>query len=253
MAKFAIISDIHANLEALEAVFRDVEKRRVDRIVHLGDVIGYNADPCEVVDRIMELGVGGVMGNHDAAAVDLKMAEGFNMLAYHSILYTRDRLDGHHYKYLASLPFSLILEGFLLFFHGSPESSSTYIANMYQAKRAFNYIIKQLPSVKIAFFGHTHVPKIWVRDPRGKVRALGLETAGSESLFYLDPQNMYLINPGSVGQPRQRDNRASYLIFDTENLSVIFCAVSYDIERAQKKILQARLPEFLAVRLAEGI
>ncbi|SFM46014.1 metallophosphoesterase family protein [Thermodesulforhabdus norvegica] len=253
MAKFAVISDIHANLEALEAVFRDIEKRGADRIVHLGDVIGYNADPCEVIDRVLELGIIGVVGNHDAAAVDLKLAEGFNMLAYHSILYTRDRLDGHHYGYLASLPFSLILEGFMLFFHGSPESSSTYIANMYQAKRAFNYIVKQLPSVKIVFFGHTHVPKIWVRDPRGKVRALGVGASESEQLFYLDPENIYLINPGSVGQPRQRDNRASYVIFDTENSSVRFCAVSYDIEKAQRKILQARLPEFLAVRLAEGI
>jgi len=229
VARLAIFSDVHANLEALEAVFRDLDHQHVDRVLHLGDVVGYNASPCEVIDLLMERNVHGVQGNHDVAALDLDLAEGFNMLAYHAILYTRQQLDAHHVEYLSGLPFSLLLEGQFLLFHGSLESVNTYIANMYQAKRAFNFMRRQLPFVRIAFFGHTHVPKVWSRNSQGKIRA------------------------GSVGQPRQKDSRAHYLIVDIDAMTVQFRSVEYNITLAQAKILRAKLPEFLATRLAEGI
>ncbi len=249
MALFAVISDIHANLEALEAVLEDIASFGVDKTIHLGDVVGYNASPCEVIDIINHVGIQGVHGNHDIAALDIKMAEGFNMVAYQAILYTRQKLEHHHINYLESLPFSLLLEGSFLFFHGSPESVNTYIANVFQAKRAFNYLIKKLPSVKIALFGHTHVAKIWSRDVRGKVRAI----PPAEDLLFLNPDEMYLINPGSIGQPRHKDSRASYVLVDTSKLTVQFRYVSYNISKTQMKIIRARLPEFLATRLAEGI
>ncbi len=249
MAVFAILSDIHGNLEALDAVLQDISAWNVDKIIHLGDVVGYNANPCEVIEEVQRRRIQGVQGNHDIAALDIKMAEGFNLVAYRAILFTRQQLETIHFEYLKSLPFSLLLEGSYLFFHGSPESVNTYIANVFQARRAFNYLIKQLPSVRIAFFGHTHVPKIWSRDVRGKIRAV----TWSDELIRLSPDEMYLINPGSVGQPRQKNNRASYLLMNTDKLEVRFRSVSYDILKAQKKILDAKLPEFLAVRLAEGI
>ena len=249
VARLAIFSDVHANLEALEAVFRDLDHQHVDRVLHLGDVVGYNASPCEVIDLLMERNVHGVQGNHDVAALDLDLAEGFNMLAYHAILYTRQQLDAHHVEYLSGLPFSLLLEGQFLLFHGSLESVNTYIANMYQAKRAFNFMRRQLPFVRIAFFGHTHVPKVWSRNSQGKIRALPL----TKEPIILRSDEMYLINPGSVGQPRQKDSRAHYLIVDIDAMTVQFRSVEYNITLAQAKILRAKLPEFLATRLAEGI
>ncbi|MGC8719900.1 MAG: metallophosphoesterase family protein [Thermodesulforhabdaceae bacterium] len=247
--KWAILSDIHSNVEALEAVLRDISTWRVDRIIHLGDLVGYNASPRECVELARQEGFQGVHGNHDLAALDLALSEGFNLLAYQAILFTRSELDDASRQYLERLPFCLILEGEIAFFHGSPENVNTYILNLYQAKRAFNYIAKQLLSVKIGFFGHTHVRRLWARDRVGKVRSIPVES----DVIRIKDNEMYLINPGSVGQPRGRDNRAHYVIFDLSNRTVIFRSVPYDIHRAQQKILKAQLPEFLALRLAEGI
>jgi predicted phosphodiesterase len=247
--KWAIISDIHSNIEAFEAVMRDISTWRVSRIIHLGDIVGYNANPRECVDLARQEGIQGVHGNHDLAALDLTLSEGFNILAYQAILYTRSQLDESSRRYLERLPFCLILEGEIAFFHGSPENVNTYIMNAYQAKRAFNYIMKQLVSVRIAFFGHTHVRRLWHRDKVGKVRSIPIES----DMVRLNEDGIYLINPGSVGQPRQRDNRAHYLIFDLSEQTIIFRSIPYDIHKAQEKILKAQLPEFLALRLADGI
>lgn len=247
--KWAILSDVHSNIEALEAVLRDISTWRVDRIIHLGDLVGYNANPRECVELARMEGFQGVHGNHDLAALDLALSEGFNLLAYQAILFTRSQLDDTSKSYLERLPFCLILEGNTAFFHGSPENVNTYILNLYQAKRAFNYIVKQLLSVKIAFFGHTHVRRVWQRDRVGKVRSIPVES----DVMRIGDDNLYLINPGSVGQPRGRDNRAHYVIFDLSDGVLIFRSVPYDIHKAQQKILKAQLPEFLALRLAEGI
>ncbi len=247
--KWAILSDIHSNLEALEAVLRDVHTWKVDRIIHLGDLVGYNANPRECVELVRQEGVQGVHGNHDLAALDLALSDGFNIVAYQSILYTRNQLDENTRRYLEQLPSCLILEGQFAFFHGSPESVNTYLINLYQTKRAFNYILKQLPSVRIAFFGHTHIRRLWYRDVVGKVKTVTVES----DLVEMGHQGMYLVNPGSVGQPRQHDNRAHYLLFDISNLRLIFRTIPYDIHRAQEKIRKAKLPEFLALRLTEGI
>lgn len=247
--KWAIISDVHSNIEALEAVLRDINTWRVDRIIQLGDLVGYNANPRECIEMAKQEGMEGVHGNHDLAALDLSLSEGFNLLAYQAILFTRSQLDDTSKRYLERLPFCLILEGEVAFFHGSPENVNTYILNLYQAKRAFNYITKQLVSVRIAFFGHTHVRRLWYKDRIGKIKSIPVES----DVVTLDNEGIYLINPGSVGQPRQRDNRAHYAIFDLSGRTVIFRSVPYDIHKAQEKILRANLPEFLALRLAEGI
>ncbi|MCX7822889.1 MAG: metallophosphatase family protein [Syntrophobacterales bacterium] len=247
--KWAIISDVHSNIEALEAVLKDINTWRVERIIQLGDLVGYNANPRECIELARQEGMQGVHGNHDLAALDLTLSEGFNLLAHQAILFTRSQLDDISKRYLEKLPFCLILEGEIAFFHGSPENVNTYIMNLYQARRAFNYILKQLISVRIAFFGHTHVRRLWHRDRVGKIRSIPLES----DIVSLKDDGMYLINPGSVGQPRQGDNRAHYLIFDLSNKTIIFRSVPYDIHKAQEKILKAKLPEFLALRLSEGI
>jgi diadenosine tetraphosphatase ApaH/serine/threonine PP2A family protein phosphatase len=133
--------------------------------------------------------------------------------------------------------------------HGSPENLETYIMNMFQAKRVFNLLRKRFEGIRICFFGHTHVQKLWISDQRGKVFS---PSPFPESL-QMDAENMYLINPGSIGQPRQQDNRARYLIFDSDHETIYFKAVPYDIEKAQRKIMQAQLPEYLALRLRDGI
>ena len=128
-----------------------------------------------------------------------------------------------------------------------PDSLASAAGN--QAKRAFNYLRKKTPGVRVGFYGHTHKCAVWQRDVRGKVSSLEL----SQDTFLLDPEQMYLINPGSVGQPRNRHWKASYLLFHTEPETIQFKSVSYDLRSTQEKIRQARLPEYLAERLETGV
>ncbi|MGQ9669828.1 MAG: metallophosphoesterase family protein [Desulfosoma sp.] len=248
MARVAILSDIHGNLEALKSVVRAAQAEGVEGFWHLGDVVGYNADPTACLEMLKECGARGVQGNHDLAALDPQIAESFNVLAHEAIHYTIQQLDTGHLAQLHALPLCRTLEGALLC-HGTPETPHSYILNLYQARRIFNLMRKRYPDISVCFFGHTHQHKIWIQDPRGKVMAVDVP----DKSVRLSAENLYLINPGSVGQPRERDNRARFLIFDTDLKTVDFRAVPYDVQRAQEKILQAGLPEYLALRLQDGV
>lgn len=249
MARVAILSDIHGNLEALESVLKAARAEGVESFWHLGDVVGYNADPKACLEVLRDCGARGVQGNHDLAALDPHIAESFNVLAYEAIHYTIQQLSSSHLAQLHTLPLCRTIEGGALLCHGTPETPHSYILNLYQARRIFNLMRKKFPDVHLCFFGHTHQQKVWVQDPRGKVISYDV----SEKTLVLNPQELYLINPGSVGQPRQRDNRACFLIFDTDHYAVTFRAVPYDVKRAQEKILRAGLPEYLALRLQDGV
>ncbi len=247
--KIAIISDIHSNLEALRAVLKKIEKEKVDFIVNLGDIVGYNASPDECVSEIRKHGAISVSGNHDSAIHDLRARESFNVYANMALRWTQARLSEDNYEYLTRLPvFSIMWDRFIAC-HGTLKSNDSYIIKPFQARRTFNLMRKEYQNIRICFFGHTHRRAIWVRDVRGKVRHVN---PGKEA-FELNLEDMYLINPGSVGQPRQNDWRASFLIFEPENARITFHSVPYDLYRAQQKILEAKLPSFLAERLAEGI
>ncbi|MHC1742687.1 MAG: metallophosphoesterase [Syntrophobacteraceae bacterium] len=249
MARIAVISDIHGNLEALEAVLRAIEGHQVDHLVHLGDLVGYNASPRECVELLRENNAISVLGNHDMALLEPKFAHNFNVMAFQALHYSISQLTRVEKRYLQGLSRSEVLWDRYLICHGTPESVESYILNLFQAKRAFNLLRKHYGGVRVCFFGHTHVQTAWIYDPRGKV--ISLDDTNGE--LHLESDHLYLVNPGSVGQPRQRDNRAHYLLFDTEREVVAFRAVPYDIERAQSKILKAKLPQYLANRLQDGI
>lgn len=244
----AILSDIHGNLEALEAVLDAMESDGIKDMIHLGDLVGYNANPVECLQILRQRHVLSVMGNHDLGVVDPTSSRGFNVLAHEALRYVREQLKPIDKEYLGNFPRTKILNDRCMFCHGSPESIDSYILDVFQAKRAFNLMLKKFASVDVCFYGHTHIQKLWIRDQRGKVTASSVYSS-----MILESDAMYLVNPGSVGQPRQHDNRAHYLVFDPERRIVHFKAVPYDIEKAQKKILMAQLPEYLALRLKEGI
>lgn len=250
MPRIAIVSDIHGNQEALEAVLKSIERDQVEYLVHLGDLVGYNANPRECLQLLQRRHAIGILGNHDLAILEPSTAQSFNVLAYQALEYSHGQLVSHDIRFLQGLPRIEVLWDRYLLCHGTPESIETYILNVFQAKRIFNLLRKRYEGIRICFFGHTHVQRLWVSDQRGKVFSPAHNPSGSISL---EAENRYLINPGSVGQPRQQDNRARYLLFDTDQEVISFRAVEYDIRKAQKKILEARLPEYLAHRLEDGI
>jgi diadenosine tetraphosphatase ApaH/serine/threonine PP2A family protein phosphatase len=170
------------------------------------------------------------------------------VLAHDAINYSIRQLDAGDFRYLRGLPRLEVLWDKFLLCHGSPENIEAYIVNLFQARRVFNLLRKCYGGIRVCFHGHTHVQKLWLCDRRGKV-------ASSPDAFEpvrLEAENLYLINPGSVGQPRQGDNRARYLVFDSDANTIGFRAVPYDIGAARKKILEAKLPVFLADRLQTG-
>jgi predicted phosphodiesterase len=247
--RIGVVSDIHGNLEALQALLAAIKADGIEYLIHLGDLVGYNANPRECLQLMQEERVISVLGNHDLAIFEPRTAQNFNVLAHKALSYSLEQLTSSDIRYLQHLPRVEVLWDQYLICHGTPENVETYILNMFQAKRIFNLLKKRYEGIHICFFGHTHVQKIWISDERGKV----ISPLSLPDSVRLEPGHQYLINPGSVGQPRQRDNRARYLVFDSDRATVHFKAVPYDIEKAQRKILQAQLPEYLALRLQDGI
>jgi putative phosphoesterase len=247
--KLALISDVHANLEALEAVLQSIEQEGVDLILNLGDLVGYNANPRECVDLIRQHNVLCVAGNHDRAVLDPALAQDFNIIAYQAVIWSAHQLTGEHKAFLQQLPISRVIQDHFLACHGTPVSPDAYISHHFQGKRVLNMLHRELNPVTVCFFGHTHRRAVWYRDVRGKVAQLPI----SEQKFHLEQDNLYLLNPGSVGQPRNRIPLASYAVFDTAEFVLQYKLVPYNIGSAQSKILAANLPPYLAERLAEGV
>ncbi|MCU1301616.1 MAG: metallophosphoesterase [Candidatus Sulfotelmatobacter sp.] len=246
-----LLSDIHANLEALEACLAAAPS--FDSVVNLGDVVGYGASPNEVVDRSRSLGNIFVRGNHDKAATGLLDMEDFNPMAAAAAMWTRDQLTPENHDWLKSLPHGpLSLEGSpqTQLVHGSPEDEDAYIVSIGDA------LVPLLAlSTPLTFFGHTHLQGGFFANGnspdgfRPEYRTVG--QAESISL-QLKPDTRYLINPGSVGQPRDGDWRAAYALFDTEARIVHFQRAPYNLKAAQDRIFAANLPPRLATRLAAG-
>jgi predicted phosphodiesterase len=249
MPLIAIISDIHGNLEALEAVFKAIEADGVEYTIHLGDLVGYNANPRECLQLLQKQRALSILGNHDLGVLEPDSAEHFNVLAFQALTYSMRQLSDEDRRYLLSMPRTEVLWDRYLICHGTPENLETYIMNVFQAKRVFNLLGRHYSGLRVCFFGHTHLQHVWASDPRGKV----FVPAGSDSTLTLEVEHIYLVNPGSVGQPRQKDNRARYLLFDTDRGLLTFKAVPYDIRKAQDKIRKAKLPDYLALRLQDGI
>ena len=244
--RYAIISDIHANLEALTAVLAEIEKAGVDEIVCLGDLVGYNANPKECVDIIRTRGIRTVMGNHGSRVVDASNSYDFNSMARNALEWTHDHLDKEHVDYLQGLQHQMVIDNRFLIVHGSVGSTYEYISSSMDATRNFRLLDQQHDGIKLCFYGHTHVPAVFMNRDR-RVFSKRIQD------FYMNSASSYLVNPGSVGQPRDGDPRASYIIYNTRRRHISFNSVNYDVELAAKKIRESTLPNSLAERLERGI
>jgi diadenosine tetraphosphatase ApaH/serine/threonine PP2A family protein phosphatase len=238
--RFAIFSDIHSNLEALEAVLADARERKCTHFVCLGDVVGYNANPSECVKHILELDCPVVKGNHDEQASLQESSEDFNELAEFAIRWTRDNLTDQDKQWLRDLPLQRRVHDFTIV-HATLDTPGQwgYVFNNLDAAASFTY-----QRTTVCFFGHTHVPMVFIRDE-------GVRRERTEHVR-IEAARKYFINMGSVGQPRDGNWRAAYCIYDTENKLVELLRVKYDLAAVQKKITKAGLPQLLAERLAIG-
>ena len=238
--RLAIFSDIHANLEALEAVLADAHKRKCTHFVCLGDVVGYNANPHECVDRIRKLECPIVKGNHDEQASLPESSSDFNELAERAIKWTRDNLTEEDKQWLRELPLQRQVRDFTIV-HATLDTPEQwgYVFSNLDAAASLTY-----QHTTVCFFGHTHVPMVFIRDD-------GVRRERIEHIR-IEPTKKYFINMGSVGQPRDGNWRAAYCTYDIENNLVEQLRVKYDVAVAQKKIIKAGLPRALAERLAIG-
>ncbi len=243
--RIAILSDLHANGDALAAVVRALARHRPDRIYHLGDLTGYNAEPESCVRWAMENTAGGVCGNHDAVACGRAKGRDFHEAARKAALWSKDHLSGGSREYLADLPPTLDAGGFALLVHGSPCDPDRYIYSIDQAMEEMESPCSAAGDGPI-FFGHTHVAGGFVRRKDGVVEHV------PPGLFRLGEGERALLNPGSVGQPRDRNPNASFLVYDVSRREVEWVRVPYDIEAAREKVLAAGLPSFFADRLRDG-
>jgi diadenosine tetraphosphatase ApaH/serine/threonine PP2A family protein phosphatase len=242
--RYLILSDIHANLDALEAVLAASEDAW-DRVLVLGDLVGYGAEPNEVIDRVRALDpLVVIRGNHDKAACGLDDGENFNQIARFAATWTSERLTAANREYLRALPAGPIaIDEHLEICHGAPFDEDYYLFDGGDAERAFADAHRQ-----VCVFGHTHLPVVFAA--RGAELAADVPQENGWTLP-LKPELSYLVNPGSVGQPRDGDPRAAFGLYLSEG-RFIFRRVEYDVSAAQRKISAAGLPQSLANRLAIG-
>ncbi len=240
----AFISDIHGNLDALKVVLDDIATQEVDQIVCLGDIVGYGPEPNECAAKVKEVCVHVVAGNHDYAALERMDTLGFNEYARAAADWTTKALSQESRDYLNSLPLAAA-EGQMRFVHASPLDPErwTYVLSFEEAIRQFDSYEERL-----CFIGHSHLPVV-IENDNGEIRAYQYP----EDTFTLDGSRRYMVNVGSVGQPRDRDPRAGYIWYDDAMDAVFLRRLEYPVEVVQKKILDAGLPSFLAQRLAAGM
>ncbi len=240
--KFGIISDIHGNLEALEVVLEEIKKEDCNEIIFLGDIVGYGANPNECIELLRKERVVGVAGNHDYAVLNKTSIDNFNPYAKSAILWTQEVLTKESLWYLdafflvnRSYPFHIV--------HSSPDDPSDwfYLFTVEDIIPQFNFF-----SFPVCLVGHTHIPLIVARRNDGKIEII------KENKIELNPNWQYIINVGSVGQPRDGNPKACFAIHDTKTNIFEIRRIEYNIKKAADKIIKAGLPPILAERLFEG-
>ena len=245
--RFLVLSDLHSNIQALQAVLRDARLRGYDRVLCLGDVVGYGANPNEVVDWLRSQPPHAIVrGNHDKVATGLESGDEFSEIALEAALWTREALSPENMKYLAELPQGPIDAGGFLISHGTPLLEDAYLLSDLDAAFVFG-----AAPFTLAFFGHSHFACAFFVGADEEVELEMLD--GDSHVLPLREGFRYLVNPGSLGQPRDHDPRAAYAIFDQEAGEVTVHRVAYDIAAAQSRMAEMGLPAALAQRLAFGV
>ncbi|HEY3381489.1 MAG TPA: metallophosphoesterase family protein [Vicinamibacterales bacterium] len=246
--RYLVLSDIHANIDALEAVLTTATPETYDGVLLLGDLVGYGAEPNLVVDRMSALSpLAAIRGNHDKVATGLESAEGFNPAAARAARWTRDTLTDRTRDYLRGLQKGpLIVDDLVEICHGSPIDEDAYVFGELDAAEALNATRRP-----VCLFGHTHIPMGATLSPVGTLDMI-FHGAHGEGRIELDPGLRYLFNPGSVGQPRDGDPRAAFALLDTGLRAIEFRRVAYPVERARDRIIDAGLPKPLGLRLLQG-
>jgi predicted phosphodiesterase len=254
MSRLAIISDIHGNCFAFEAVLARMADLEVEALVCLGDIVGYGPHPGECIDLVVKYCAHVVQGNHDQAVVDPYCADTFNGAAREAIFWTRDALGPLHLNALLQLPTTDRLgpDDEVLCIHDCPASLPTnYVHDQQIAAMAFAAVERG-----ICLIGHTHVPMVFEAPAATEAPLTAADVTayipGHDVAIELDPEMRYICNPGSVGQPRDCDPRASFAVLDLEARTFTVHRVEYDVAAAQSAAQQAGLPTILADRLAIG-
>lgn len=241
-----ILSDPHANWQALEKVLEDAEGK-YDEVVCCGDLVGYNPEPGQVVDWTREHCASVVRGNHDKVICGIDSLEWFNEVAQVAARWTMSQLSEAQLSYLHELPMGPARLEHFHTWHGSPRDEDEYVTGAREAAPAFERL--ELP---LGFFGHTHLQGVFFSKQR-KLHALpGVPKTASEVALELEPDVLYLVNPGSVGQPRDGDPRAAYALYDSGQNVVFLRRVAYPVEATAEAIKAAGLPDVLAQRLFFG-
>ncbi len=238
--KYAVIADIHANLEALEAVLKDAKEQKCTHYCCVGDVVGYNANPKECLDIIRDMNMPCVKGNHDEYCSSEEDLDGFNPHAAEAVNWTRKQLSKEDRQWLRDMKYVKLVASFSMV-HATLDGPQRwgYVFDKLAAAASFTY-----QNTSVCFFGHTHVPVAFIRD--------SVVRGGTYSKFKVEPGRKYFVNVGSVGQSRDNVAKATYVIYDLDEGSIELRRLDYDIPKAQKKILDAGLPPRLAERLALG-
>jgi predicted phosphodiesterase len=244
--KFAIIADIHANLEAFQVVLADIKEQRCTHYACVGDVVGYGANPRECLKIVRDLGMPCVKGNHDEYCSIEEELDGFNPHAAEAVNWTRTQLNAEERQWLRDLKYFRMVTSFSMV-HATLDGPERwgYVFNKLDAAASFPY-----QNTAVCFFGHTHVPLAFIREPTASGQPV--IKGGTYSKFKVDASKKYFVNVGSVGQPRDNNPKSAYVVYDVDEGTIELRRLDYDIAGAQKKIIDAGLPPRLAERLAYG-
>ena len=238
--RYALIADIHSNLEALEVVLNDAKEQKCTHYACVGDVVGYGANPKECLDIVRSMGMPVVKGNHDEYCSSEDDLEGFNPHAAEAVNWTRKQLSKEDRAWLRDLKYIRLVASFSMV-HATLDGPQRwgYVFDKLAAAASFTY-----QNTAVCFFGHTHVPVAFVRD--------SMVRGGTYSKFRVEPGKKYFVNVGAVGQPRDGNPKSGYVVYDLNEGTIELRRLDYDIAKAQKKIMEAGLPQRLADRLSVG-
>ncbi len=244
--RYLVFSDIHSNLEAFEKFLGQKKAKSVDKILFLGDLVGYGPDPDGVIGLFRQLPhLKAVRGNHDKVIADLESSALFNPAAAFSAEWSKLNIAPANFQYLKKLPKGpLVVDRFITICHGSTFDEDYYVFSQFEATESFRFM-----GTSIGFFGHTHFPVIYyLRNEK-----LDVVPLSENARIKLDRNTRYLINPGSIGQPRDKNPAPSYIVFDSVKMEISFNRFTYEVGKTQRKIRDAGLPELLASRLEAGV